>query len=39
VRSPAGLPDITDLQHSVDALLPTDPQVTVVHTVGERISE
>lgn len=39
VRSPAELPDITDLQLSVDDLLPTDPQVTVVHTVGERISE
>ena len=39
VRCPGGLPDIADLQHSVDDALPTDPGVTVVHTVGERISE
>lgn len=39
VRSPESLPDIADLQHAVNAALPTDPPVTVIHTVGERISE
>ncbi|MFC3493734.1 TIGR00341 family protein [Glycomyces rhizosphaerae] len=39
VRSPEDLPDIADLQNAVDDILPTDPPVTVVHTVGERISK
>nr|WP_205328648.1 TIGR00341 family protein [Glycomyces sp. YM15] len=39
VRSPEDLPDIAELQQAVDAALPTDPPVTVVHTVGERIGE
>jgi len=39
VRSPEELPDIGKLQHAVDKALPTDPPVTVVHTVGERISD
>lgn len=39
VRSPDDLPEIADLQNSVDKALPTDPPVTVVHTVGERISD
>ncbi|GAB3227515.1 DUF389 domain-containing protein [Glycomyces halotolerans] len=37
VRSPADLPEVAELQRSVDALLPTDPRLTVVHTVGERL--
>ncbi|HEY1095307.1 MAG TPA: DUF389 domain-containing protein [Glycomyces sp.] len=39
VRSPDELPDVGKLQHAVDKALPTDPPVTVVHTVGERISD
>jgi hypothetical protein len=39
VRSPDELPDIAELQDAVDEILPTDPQVTVLHTVGERISK
>ncbi|MFG3340832.1 TIGR00341 family protein [Glycomyces sp. NPDC048151] len=39
VRSPEDLPDVAVLQDAVDQALPTDPDVTVVHTVGERLSE
>jgi uncharacterized hydrophobic protein (TIGR00271 family) len=39
VRSPEDLPDIDDLQSAVNDALLTDPPVTVVHTVGERISD
>lgn len=39
VRSPDELPDIGELKDAVDKALPTDPPVTVVHTVGERISD
>ncbi|MQM24676.1 DUF389 domain-containing protein [Glycomyces albidus] len=39
VRSPQGLPDLAELQDAVNGALPTDPPVTVVHTVGERITE
>lgn len=37
VRSPGDLPDIAILQEQVDELVPWDPQVVVVHTVGERV--
>jgi uncharacterized hydrophobic protein (TIGR00271 family) len=37
VRGPGDLPDIGALQASVDELVPWDPKVTVVHTVGERV--
>lgn len=39
VRSPEELPDIAELQDAVNRALLTDPPVTVVHTVGERISD
>ncbi|MFD6178216.1 MULTISPECIES: TIGR00341 family protein [unclassified Isoptericola] len=37
VRGPGDLPDVAELQASVDELVPWDPEVTVVHTVGERV--
>lgn len=37
VRGPGDLPDVAGLQASVDELVPWDPEVTVVHTVGERV--
>ncbi|MEL7976871.1 TIGR00341 family protein [Isoptericola sp. F-RaC21] len=37
VRGPAELPDVDPLQRAVDELVPWDPEVTVVHTVGERV--
>ena len=38
VRSPGDLPDVATLQAQVDELVPWDPQVVVVHTVGERVA-
>ncbi|ROS75294.1 putative hydrophobic protein (TIGR00341 family) [Cellulomonas sp. PhB143] len=39
VRSPADLPDVDALQDRVDELVPLDPDVVVLHTVGERVTE
>lgn len=39
VRSHDEPPDIADLKRAVNEAIPTDPTVTVVHTVGERISD
>lgn len=37
VLGPAELPPIDELEDSVDALLPWDPELQVVHTVGSRV--
>ncbi|SDR84486.1 TIGR00341 family protein [Paraoerskovia marina] len=37
VRSPGALPDVDDLQDTVDELIPWSPEVVVLHTVGERV--
>ncbi|TDE98811.1 TIGR00341 family protein [Occultella glacieicola] len=37
VRSPGDLPDAAPLQEQVDSLVPWEPRVIVVHTVGERV--
>lgn len=37
VRSPGALPDAGALQDQVDAIVPWQPSVVVVHTVGERV--
>ncbi|MBZ2195874.1 TIGR00341 family protein [Occultella gossypii] len=37
VRSPGELPDIAPLVDQVDSLVPWEPRVIVVHTVGERV--
>ncbi|MCK9794969.1 TIGR00341 family protein [Isoptericola sp. 4D.3] len=37
VRGPGEVPDVATLQAAVDDLVPWDPEVTVVHTVGERV--
>lgn len=37
VRGPGELPDVADLQREVNDLLPTDPEIVVIHTLGERI--
>lgn len=37
VRGPGDVPDVAALQATVDDLMPWDPTVTVVHTVGERV--
>ncbi|BDZ41752.1 membrane protein [Paraoerskovia sediminicola] len=37
VRSPEALPDVAELQDRVDELVPLDPDVVVLHTVGERV--
>lgn len=37
VRSPEALPDVDELQETVDKLIPWSPEVIVVHTVGERV--
>ncbi|MGF0117791.1 TIGR00341 family protein [Promicromonospora sp. Marseille-Q5078] len=37
VRGPGDLPDVAQLQDTVDDLVPWHPEVTVVHTVGERV--
>lgn len=34
--APQDLPPIDELQTTVDELVPWDPEVVVVHTVGER---
>lgn len=36
VLAPQDLPDVAELQRTVDDLVPWDPQVVVVHTVGGR---
>ncbi|AZG47528.1 TIGR00341 family protein [Gordonia insulae] len=36
VLAPPDLPSVDDLQHTVDDLVPWDPQIVVVHTVGAR---
>nr|WP_202422723.1 TIGR00341 family protein [Gordonia sp. SID5947] len=36
VLAPQDLPPVDDLQHTVDELVPWDPEVVVVHTVGGR---
>ncbi|NUP25388.1 MAG: TIGR00341 family protein [Nocardia sp.] len=38
IRAPQDLPPIGTLQDSVDALIPWDPRVVVVHTVGTRVT-
>ena len=38
VLGPAELPPISTLEDSVDAIVPWHPRLTVVHTVGSRIS-
>jgi len=37
VRGPGDLPDVAQLQATVDDLVPWQPEVTVVHTVGKRV--
>jgi uncharacterized hydrophobic protein (TIGR00271 family) len=37
VRSPGELPDVSPLQEQADSLVPWEPRVIVVHTVGERV--
>ncbi|GAA1710593.1 DUF389 domain-containing protein [Isoptericola hypogeus] len=37
VRGPGDVPDVAELQAAVDELVPWDPEVVVVHTVGERV--
>lgn len=37
VRSPESLPDVDELQATVDELIPWSPEVVVIHTVGERV--
>ncbi|MBD8077779.1 TIGR00341 family protein [Cellulosimicrobium arenosum] len=37
VRTPNDLPSVSRLQDAVDDLVPWDPEVVVVHTVGERV--
>ena len=37
VRSPDALPDVAPLQDRVDAIVPWQPEVVVLHTVGERL--
>ncbi|EME19689.1 TIGR00341 family protein [Rhodococcus triatomae] len=37
VLGPADLPPIDELQQSVDDLVPWDPRLLIVHTVGERL--
>ncbi|MFI2489499.1 TIGR00341 family protein [Promicromonospora kroppenstedtii] len=37
VRSPDALPDVGPLQDRVDAIVPWQPEVVVLHTVGERL--
>lgn len=39
VRTPNDLPPVETLQSDVDALVPWQPEVVVVHTVGERVEE
>ncbi|MCA5892782.1 DUF389 domain-containing protein [Isoptericola sp. NEAU-Y5] len=36
VRGPGSVPDVADLRAAVDRLVPWNPEVVVVHTVGER---
>ncbi|WP_068024969.1 DUF389 domain-containing protein [Nocardia mexicana] len=38
VLGPEQLPPMADLQHAVDGLMPWNPAVVVVHTVGERVT-
>lgn len=38
VLGPPSLPPVTELQEAVDGLLPWDPDLQVVHTVGSRIA-
>lgn len=38
ILGPQQLPPLADLQHAVDNLVPWDPQVVVVHTVGNRVT-
>ncbi|WP_328393092.1 TIGR00341 family protein [Nocardia sp. NBC_00416] len=38
IRAPEDLPPIESLQRSVDALVPWNPHVVVVHTVGTRVT-
>ena len=37
VRGPGDVPDVATLQAAADDLVPWDPEVVVVHTVGERV--
>ncbi|WP_265523594.1 TIGR00341 family protein [Oerskovia flava] len=37
VRSPGAVPDVGTLQDRVDELVPWEPDVILVHTVGERV--
>ncbi|MEV0892591.1 DUF389 domain-containing protein [Promicromonospora sp. MEB111] len=37
VRSPDAVPDVAPLQDQVDAIVPWQPEVVVLHTVGERV--
>ncbi|MGW1741925.1 DUF389 domain-containing protein [Nocardia sp. NPDC001965] len=39
IRAPQDLPPLGPLQQSVDALVPWDPRVIVVHTVGSRVTD
>ena len=38
IRSPGALPDAASLQDQVDDIVPWQPAVVLVHTVGERTS-
>lgn len=37
VLGPAELPPVSELEDAVDALLPWDPELQIVHTVGSRV--
>ncbi|WP_327147269.1 TIGR00341 family protein [Nocardia sp. NBC_01329] len=39
IRAPQDLPPLEPLQQSVDTLVPWDPRVVVVHTVGSRVTD
>ncbi|AHH19688.1 putative membrane protein [Nocardia nova SH22a] len=39
ILGPQDLPPVSDLQRAVDDLVPWDPRVVVVHTVGSRVTD
>ncbi|MGW0177923.1 TIGR00341 family protein [Nocardia sp. NPDC003345] len=39
IRAPEELPPVDELKGSVDALVPWNPEVVIVHTVGSRVTD
>lgn len=39
IRAPQDLPPLAPLPQSVDALVPWNPRVVVVHTVGSQVTD